>query len=324
MENPPDVNSSGFALFFADAVDELGDLVLLVGEEVRIGLQDDLFGVAYPSRDGAVAHPFGQKVGDAGVAEAVHLHVRQPGLLQVFVDPPADLAVADDFGVLALAPLAFGKAPFGFPRQRFEERPHRADDGVVADRVLRLGRGDCLSAMSIASPRHGPADVELAVGEVVPFEPHELAAAEAVVEEEGEHEAVPLVVDGGEERLELLAGDDGVVLVGGAVVLRRRYPRGVERFVLLLEELDEGAVAAGLLVDVLRPLVELEVDGVEVGVGHLADAHALERGEHVLPEGALDAVVGVGLRGRHPFLKEKRGQVVAEYARILPRFGEGR
>ena len=42
MENPPDVNSSGFALlFFADAVDELGDLVLLVGQEVRIRLQYD-------------------------------------------------------------------------------------------------------------------------------------------------------------------------------------------------------------------------------------------------------------------------------------------
>ncbi len=42
------------------------------------------------------------------MAEAVHLHVRQPGLLQVFVDPASDLAVADDLGVFALA--AIGRA----------------------------------------------------------------------------------------------------------------------------------------------------------------------------------------------------------------------
>ena len=75
--------SGGFSLlFFADAVDELRDLVLLVGEEMGVGLQYDLFGVAYPSRDGAVAHPLGQKVGDAGVAEPMRFHVGEARLLR--------------------------------------------------------------------------------------------------------------------------------------------------------------------------------------------------------------------------------------------------
>lgn len=47
-------------LVYSSLVEKVGYLVLLVGDEVGVCLEDDGLGVADPSRDGAVAHTFGQ------------------------------------------------------------------------------------------------------------------------------------------------------------------------------------------------------------------------------------------------------------------------
>lgn len=62
---------------------------------MRVGGQYDRLGVSDPSGDGSVAHAFRQQPGNAGVAEPVDLDVGEARLLDVFVDPPPDLAMAD-------------------------------------------------------------------------------------------------------------------------------------------------------------------------------------------------------------------------------------
>lgn len=49
-----------FVVVVKCVVEEVRDLVLLVGDEVGIGFEDDGLGVADPPCYGAVAHAFGQ------------------------------------------------------------------------------------------------------------------------------------------------------------------------------------------------------------------------------------------------------------------------
>lgn len=92
------------------------------------------------------------------MTEAVHLHVRKAGLGDVFLDTSPDLGMAHR-DVLGLEPGTAGEAVFSLPRQGSQERLHRLDDRVVADRVLGLRRSNRLAfAPSVAG--YAALDVE--------------------------------------------------------------------------------------------------------------------------------------------------------------------
>ena len=129
------------------------------------------------------------------MAEPVYFDVGELSFLHVFVNPSPDLAVADGDGTVP-AVLA-GKAELVGAIQRVEEGLDDLEDWIVADGVLGLWRRYRLAFSVLATPRNAPSDMELAIPEIVPFEAHEFAAAEAVVEEEGDHETVIFVVDDG-------------------------------------------------------------------------------------------------------------------------------
>ena len=50
------------ALIQRQSVEESSDLVLFIGDEMRIGLKNDFFGVADPSGDGPVVHALGKQI----------------------------------------------------------------------------------------------------------------------------------------------------------------------------------------------------------------------------------------------------------------------
>lgn len=58
-------------------------MVLFVGNQMRIGLKNNFFGVADPSGDGPVVHTPREQIGHAGMPEAVDLDVGEPGELRV-------------------------------------------------------------------------------------------------------------------------------------------------------------------------------------------------------------------------------------------------
>ena len=105
------------------------------------------------------------------------------------VDDPAHLAVAYRGRVLVDAFPPAGEAPLAGPIKRRQIGLYDAENRIVADGVLRFGRSDRLPFAFVSPAGDCPPDMELVAGEVGPFEPHELAAAQSVIEEQGEHGA---------------------------------------------------------------------------------------------------------------------------------------
>ena len=77
-----------------------------------------------------------------------------------------------------------------------------------------------LVALPVAPPGDAPLNAEHPIGEIIPFEAHHLAAFHPAEVEEGDREAVPFVLDDGEEPFESIQSEYLVTFVRRAEVLR--------------------------------------------------------------------------------------------------------